>query len=637
MMGNLTSSSLVQRLEECSSDEPCKDSQPTIYDPLDTAKSETRICRILPALPDQMTACELKRISLDDTPRYSGLSYAWGKHQNTAQISLNGQMVSVTANLSIILERLRGHGLNEYFWIDVICINQADAQEKGQQVELMGRIYRQACEVFIWLGPETIAFDDSREPDVIVGADDAASDGNDSAEAIETLKSLAEGTHFHQLPCFGQCYSTNCQSRTTRPHKSWQATKESLISLLEVPWFTRTWVVQEIVLARKAVLMHGDHSLQWEILVAAWNNWDQHSQDCCADCVSTLSESEYTLLHRLRWQVQDLERMRQQASDHSLLRLLLGFRDRKATDSRDKIFGMLGLVSEKSLLKITPNYEASVVEVYTQLAIQLIQAYGWLVPLHLPLEQNITGLPSWVPDWTYCDNDPTGYSLARLMQAVSYQVGSLDGERLPVADKGVLMVRGAKIDTVKDVSAVFVLKGREDEHLNLILEWRNFLDLDRKKDDAYIRGGTLYEAYQATVFANRYEDEAGWRLQLPGDFERWELHLRDVTRRLRGEGPGAASTLDQSMSAHNVAVLRRRLCILAKGFIGLCPARTEIGDYVYVVDHSRAPIFLRPVSETHGTGLCSQGFRALGHGYVHGLMDGEAASLGLPVSSIRII
>lgn len=122
------------------------------------------------------------------------------------------------------------------------------------------------------------------------------------------------------------------------------------------------------------------------------------------------------------------------------------------------------------MLKITPNYEASVVEVYTQLAIQLVQAYGWLVPLHLPLEQNITGLPSWVPDWTYCDNDPTGYSLARLMQAVSYQVGSLDGERLPVAKKGVLTVRGVKIDTVEDVSAVFVLKGRENEHLNLILE-----------------------------------------------------------------------------------------------------------------------------------------------------------------------
>lgn len=91
------------------------------------------------------------------------------------------------------------------------------------------------------------------------------------------------------------------------------------------------------------------------------------------------------------------------------------------------------------------------------------------------------------------------------------------------------------------------------------------------------------------------------------------------------------------MSAHNIAVLRRRLCILAKGFIGLCPARTEIGDDMYVVDHSRAPIFLRPVSETHGSELCSQSFRALGHGYVHGLMDGEVASLGLHASDIRII
>lgn len=341
-MGNMASSTLVQRVEECPSEDPCVALQPAIYDPLDTAKSETRICRILPSSPDRMTACELKRVSLENSPHYSCLSYAWGKHQDTAQILLNDQVVSVTANLSIILERLRGHRQNEWFWIDVICINQADAQEKGQQVESMGRIYRQASEVFVWLGPEMMTFDGSRDPDVVAGANDAVSDGSDAAEAIETLKSLAEGTHFHQLPCFGQCYSTSCQSRTTKPSKSWQATKESLISLLEVPWFTRTWVVQEIVLARKAVLMHGEHSLQWDVLVAAWNNWDQHSQDCCADCVATLSESEYTLLHRLRWQVQELERMRQQeASDHSLLRLLLGFRNRKATDSRDKIFGML--------------------------------------------------------------------------------------------------------------------------------------------------------------------------------------------------------------------------------------------------------------------------------------------------------
>lgn len=98
-----------------------------------------------------------------------------------------------------------------------------------------------------------------------------------------------------------------------------------------------------------------------------------------------------------------------------------------------------------------------------------------------------------------------------------------------------------------------------------------------------------------------------------------------------------AGSLDPYMFAHNVAVLRRRLCVLSKGYIGLCPARTEVGDKVYVLDKSPAPIFLRPVNEKDDAEQCSEQFRAMGHGYIHGITDGEVAGLGLAVSRIRII
>lgn len=223
------------------------------------------------------------------------------------------------------------------------------------------------------------------------------------------------------------------------------------------------------------------------------------------------------------------------------------------------------------------------------------------------------------------------------MQTPQYHAGSTTGERTWSISGRNLHVVGTKVDTIKEVSTIFTLKDREDEHLALILSWRNFLDLDHRKDDAYICGGTLHEAYQATVFAGLYEDEAGWRSLTAEDLDKWNSHLSEITRRLRGQGPSMAGKLHPSMSAHNVAVLRRRLCVLAKGYIGLCPASAEIGDEAYVLDRSPAPIFVRAIVKEDESSRGYRDYRALGHGYVDGIMDGEVAGMGLPKSSIRII
>lgn len=637
-MALANSSKWTLSLHEAISDRPLEHAQSVVHGQLDSSRAETRICRILPIKPNRPIKCELRRVSLDDKPAYACLSYAWGQQNDTVQILLDGQTISITANLHLILERLRRFASDKWFWIDLVCINQSDGKEKGEQVELMGRIYRQATDVFVWLGPQVMFLQNSDEADAVVGASQELGEADGVDEAVAMLQLLAQGAHFHELPYFGRCHSANCWSITQDATRSWHNAAESLIKLLEVPWFTRTWVVQEIALARNAVLMHGECSMSWDLFVKAWSNWHHHSQTCCADCVSTLTKFDHSLLHRLNWQILDLERVRQQnTSGHSLLRLLQGFRGRKATDGRDKIYGMLGLVQHDSPDRVVPHYTSSVVEVYTNFAAKLIRAYDWLVPLHLQLDHNVQGLPSWVPDWTFCDGEAVGYSLARLTQARSYSADSFASKHQITIVEGTLSIDCVEIDTVERVSTVFTFEEREEQHLNLILSWRAFLDLDTKKDDRYVCGGTWYEAYQATVFADRFQDEHGVRPLDAGDFEAWEAHLREITRRSRGEGPKMAGRLDPYMFAHNVAVLRRRLCVLSKGYIGLCPARTEVGDKVCVLDKSPAPIFLRPVNGNQVAEQFLENFRALGHGYVHGITDGEVAGLGLAVSRIRII
>ncbi|KAK6613565.1 het domain protein [Botrytis cinerea] len=90
---------------------------------------------------------------------YEALSYVWGSFDDPPHfIYINGNSLSITANLHAALRRLRNHNLERVIWVDALCINQQDDQEKGLQIQLMARIYGQANRVIVYFGE---AADDS--------------------------------------------------------------------------------------------------------------------------------------------------------------------------------------------------------------------------------------------------------------------------------------------------------------------------------------------------------------------------------------------------------------------------------------------------------------------------------------------
>jgi hypothetical protein len=100
-------------------------------------------------------------IGADDCPQYKALSYTWGSPVyakkkcpvvSTSTIVCNDQTFPIGLNLMDALEQLRVSGYEGYIWIDAICINQQDVDERHTQVFLMGDIYASASEVIIWLG-----------------------------------------------------------------------------------------------------------------------------------------------------------------------------------------------------------------------------------------------------------------------------------------------------------------------------------------------------------------------------------------------------------------------------------------------------------------------------------------------------
>lgn len=150
-----------------------------MYSPLDSESDEIRIVHLHPA-PSHSSPiqCSLHRVSLENNPEYTALSYTWGSpiklpwweriRSKKRTIWVDGVEVVVTANLASALEQLRTTDSDEWeslpprkFWIDALSINQNDDDEKAQQVQKMRIIYERAKDTIVWLGPSRNGSDEA--------------------------------------------------------------------------------------------------------------------------------------------------------------------------------------------------------------------------------------------------------------------------------------------------------------------------------------------------------------------------------------------------------------------------------------------------------------------------------------------
>lgn len=111
-----------------------------------------RLVTMNPGNEDDPIVVTLACASLDDPEtQFHGLSYVWGSTAEPVVITCNGVEFKATRNLPSALRRLR---VNRQYklWIDAICINQNDREERANQVKQMHQIYSTAKPVWIDLG-----------------------------------------------------------------------------------------------------------------------------------------------------------------------------------------------------------------------------------------------------------------------------------------------------------------------------------------------------------------------------------------------------------------------------------------------------------------------------------------------------
>ncbi|KAF2431651.1 hypothetical protein EJ08DRAFT_669800 [Tothia fuscella] len=128
------------------------------YEVFSQNSKEIRLLSLLPGTFDADVKIVLRNnsFSTSSPPSYEALSYVWGTSQNPVNIGIGSgnDSLSVTQSLAIALPHLRYTDREKVLWIDAICIDQSNVQERGQQVEIMGDIYKFAERVVVWLGDE---------------------------------------------------------------------------------------------------------------------------------------------------------------------------------------------------------------------------------------------------------------------------------------------------------------------------------------------------------------------------------------------------------------------------------------------------------------------------------------------------
>ncbi|KAF2173691.1 hypothetical protein M409DRAFT_15966 [Zasmidium cellare ATCC 36951] len=326
---------------------------------------------------------EIYNVPTDGTvmePRFEALSYTWGSATANKQVFVNDETLMITDSLESFLRVRRQPQQELVFWVDAICINQQDVEEKSQQIPLMGFIYTLACKVTIWLGPRS----------------------DDSDFGMQWLNELGEDSPYAKMPLLSS--------------KSLRAVQNILLR----PWWTRMWIVQEIVSGGFHFKMHhmhlmcGDRAVSWMNLViaAARMRAYQDDQRQFFPNIDRILELDALRDSPLGLRLAGPYRVYVERSLYSPVPMLARCRRYDATDPRDKVYAIYNLISESIPGLDRPDYRASVEEVYTNLAISRYEQDD--VKLLTYCGPSSLDAPSWVPDWSLkprCRPLPTGTGL----------------------------------------------------------------------------------------------------------------------------------------------------------------------------------------------------------------------------------
>ena len=590
-------------------------------------------------------------VSIIETLEYEALSYAWGDLPAKSRIGCSEKIIWITPTLEAALLRFRQPHTERVLWVDQLCIDQGNDEERTTQVNLMRLIYSNAKRVLMWVGRDELT-----KAQLVVDL---------ISRIDEQWWNTVDGVEF---PTDIELEARDLPVRTA-PH--WDAWEE----LLNLPYFSRLWIVQEVRVTSSPILVWGTCEIDWKAFCNAIR-WAQLSH-------AWISAPGRTGLPCFSI---DVLLSAENQESVSWLYLLVNTRNYKATDPKDHYFALLGLVQEPRKDDLEPfkaDYSKTLLQITCEVTKHIIKSTDGLVILSHVKHRNlgaISDTPSWIPDWT--EAPPKATDMIAKFEA------SRETDAKPRADAGdkELILEGLVVGNVKVTTVNFEASvSAEQEYLPIHEAWElakcyskvsadtnltmaNFIrattanqkvtpeyPIGMPADDLHLLDFAAFQvgkalrtltdpssdkletcqrldfelaasalaAYRSLTkdpmegISARSEESNAWFKEVITHYHPQNEAIVDAAMRLWMSIPFQVGSWQRFREMFLMIGCRRRFFISEDGSMGVGPEAMRAGDIICVLFGGATPYILRRVGD-------SNNHLFVGECYVQGLMDGEA-------------
>ena len=535
-------------------------------------------------------------------------TYVWGDEKPTDSINIlmrrqYASMMYITPNLCEALRQLRDRRSVRYLWIDAICVDQANEEEKNHQVPLMADIYRRAKHVCVWLGKSS----------------------DDSDKAVQFIEFTA-GTEY---------------LNATSADYDWQP----FYSFITRPWFRHRWSIQAIAVARRATIVCGFHTVDWNELA------DALSSTLCYDHVKwghISLQPAFRLAEirkNVRWVSGDEV---DTGSLWSLETMMWKFHDFEISDPRDAIYALLALAKDRRLIShsfhpLTHGPMDNYLDVYKNYFLYTTKESGSLdvlcrpwKPLDEGIEWDTVATPLWVPQNSAISVGHNMYGKYGRMNPDVLVGPPEPGKRYYNASASVPITNACRFGTGTRYDSLFV----EGLVVDAIAEKQPYAVCggelgglaDGGPDRWRAAGGWTNsaekppDAYWRTLVADRGPDGSDTPDFYPiACQEQAEDRYYYVGKNFKlGHPTPNDENVVKFVQRVQEVVRNRRLIHTKYGRLGLAPHLAKKRDLVCILFGCSVPIVLRRQQDAD-TGKPYSQF--IGECYIHGILDGQALEL----------
>ncbi|RKL25729.1 hypothetical protein BFJ68_g356 [Fusarium oxysporum] len=633
---------------------------------LSVERQDIRLLHVEPGTFDDPIRCSFRVASLKEVEAkgidFHALSYCWGDPTEREEIFLSkegdfdnekeGMSFSIGKSAAQALRRLRLERETLVVWIDAVCINQDDLEERAQQVTLMSQIYSLASVVHIWLGEDNHGVEAclklirdicNSNSGLCQGGEQCSCAGTAHSAPLEEVRAYEQSKKNE-----GKAISFKGMLEVFDIHlKTWTReiidlagwygnTQLSFLmsTLYENPWFTRVWVIQEALSAKQPFIHCSGEQVPWEEVVQV-SNWLENpgyssqnphivsQQISMAAIWKTLKpKGKTTEVPTIPIETQDTNEL------SSILEVFLSGLDLKATDPRDKLFALLTFANEthdttKLDDLIRPNYDKSKERVFADFTRWWIREHNsvailssihcqpsrtWVKILGPEAQDPVSNRPTWSVDSRGSSRRTQANLNARFKFKAAGETKP-DLDLLKTDDPLVLRLSGLHITEIKNISHA---------PIEYIYPYQSPVEKQSELSQVFDK---IFDPCALSPFWSRNHSPDGFKTEsnetcnmkyLDHMRSHWNYRAREPLEVLK---PSAGKELEHYKTNKLPTCMEPCFFATTSGLFGLCPWRSKEGDVIVLLDGGNVPYLLRPVSE--------QKFELVGECFVQGIMHGE--------------